>query len=130
MEPVFLTLDELLVIHRDQIQRYGGSLGVRDLGLLESAIAMPKAMFGGQWLHADLPSMAAAYLFHLTKNHPFVDGNKRVGAATASVFLLMNACSLSCSEDAYADLVLGIADGTISKEAATEFFHQHVRRSS
>ena len=76
MSPDFLTLDEVLEIHRDQIERYGGAAGIRDLGLLQSALAQPSATFGGQYLHADLHEMAAAYLYHLVQNHPFLDGNK------------------------------------------------------
>ena len=76
MPPVLLTLDEVLEIHRDQLARYGGSQGIRDLGLLQSALAQPPATFGGQFLHADLFETAAAYLLHIVQNHPFVDGNK------------------------------------------------------
>lgn len=77
MEPVFLTLDEVLEIHAQQIELYGGSEGVRDPAGLESATATPMATFGGQYLHATIPSMASAYLFHICQNHAFVDGNKR-----------------------------------------------------
>ena len=90
MEPLFLTLDEVVATHRDQIERYGGSLGVRDWGLLQSAVAMPAATFGGQFLHTDLCEMAAAYLFHLVQNHPFIDGNKRVAHAAMETFLMLN----------------------------------------
>ncbi|MBI3855807.1 MAG: Fic family protein, partial [Planctomycetes bacterium] len=77
MTLLFLSTESVQRIHEDQIQRYGGSLGIRDMGLLESAVAMPQAGSGGQYFHTDLYEMAAAYLFHLVKNHPFVDGNKR-----------------------------------------------------
>src|SRR5438046_3544091 len=90
MEPVFLSLDEILEIHDQQIERYGGSAGLRDAAGLESAAATPQATFGGEFLHTSIPSMAAAYLFHLCQNHPFIDGNKRVGANAAITFLLMN----------------------------------------
>ncbi len=76
MKVSFLTLEDALALHASRIARYGGSLGLRDLGLLESALAVPSATFGGQFLHGSLSEMAAAYLFHLVKNHPFVDGNK------------------------------------------------------
>ena len=121
MEPISITLDEVVAIHRDQIERYGGSLGVRDWGLLKSAVAMPAATFGGQFLHSDLCEMAAAYLFHLVQNHPFIDGNKRVGAAAADVFLAMNDVELTATEDDYAELVLAVARGESSKSAAAEF---------
>ena len=121
MEPLFLTLDEVVMIHRDQIDRYGGSPGVRDWGLLQSAVAMPAASFGGQLLHADPCEMAAAYLFHIVQNHPFIDGNKRVGAVAADVFLSLNGQLLIADEDDYADLVLAVARGETSKSAAAEF---------
>jgi death-on-curing protein len=125
VDPTFLTLDEVVAIHRDQIDRYGGSLGVRDIGLLESAVAMPQAAFGGQYLHADLYEMAAAYLFHLVKNHPFVDGNKRVGAVAADVFLSLNNLNLIAPQDAYAELVLSIARSEADKSQIAAFFRTH-----
>ena len=87
MEPLFLSLEEVLEIHRQQIERYGGASGVRDLSLLESAVAQPQAGFSSEFLHASIPAMAAAYLFHICRNHPFVDGNKRVAASAAITFL-------------------------------------------
>lgn len=122
VEPTFLTLDEIVAVHRDQIARYGGSEGVRDWGLLQSAIAMPAATFGGQFLHSDLCEMAAAYLFHIVQNHPFLDGNKRVGAAAAYVFLALNDLRLTADNDAYADLVVSVARGETPKSAVAEFF--------
>ena len=122
MEPIFLTLDEIIAIHRDQTARYGGAGGVRDLGLLQSALAMPAAGFEGQYLHSDLCEMAAAYLFHIVRNHPFVDGNKRVGAVAAYVFLATNNVRLTADQDAYADLVLSVARGQTPKSAVAEFF--------
>jgi death-on-curing protein len=84
MEPLFLTLDEVLEIHEEQIERYGGSAGLRDAAALASAVATPQATFGGEYLHTSIPGIAAAYLYHLCQNHPFIDGNKRVGANSAS----------------------------------------------
>ncbi len=125
MEPTFLTLDEVLAIHRAQIARYGGSEGVRDWGLLQSAIAMPAATFGGQFLHCDLCEMAAAYLFHVVQNHPFIDGNNRVGAVAAYVFLVLNDVRLTADNDSYADLVLAVARGEAAKSAVAEFFREN-----
>jgi death-on-curing protein len=122
VEPTFLTLDEVLAIHRDQHDRYGGSDGVRDWGLLQSAIAMPAATFGGQFLHSDVCEMAAAYLFHIVPNHPFFDGNNRVGAVAAYVFLALNDTQLTADNDTYADLVLTVACGETPKSAVAEFF--------
>ena len=86
----FLTLDDILETHREQIRVYGGSDGVRDLGLMQSALAQPSAAYGGVFLHNGLCEMTAAYLFHLIQNHPFIDGNKRVGLETALLFLEIN----------------------------------------
>jgi death-on-curing protein len=85
VEPIFLSLDDVLESHAEQIATYGGSDGIRDLNLLQSALAQPMATFDGSHLHADLFEMASAYLFHIELNHPFVDGNKRVGLEAALV---------------------------------------------
>jgi death on curing protein len=122
VEPTFLTLDEIVAIHRDQIARYGGSDGVREWGLLQSAVAMPAAAFGGQLLHSDLCEMAAAYLFHIVQNHPFIDGNKRAGAVAAYIFLALNDVRLTAENDTYADLVLSVARGETPKSGVAEFF--------
>ena len=90
MTPVFLALGEVVELHRRMVEEFGGSAEVRDMGLLQSALAMPMAQFGGEYLHPDLAAMGAAYLFHIACNHPFVDGNKRIAATAARVFLKMN----------------------------------------
>ena len=126
-EPTFLDLDEVLEIHRDAIERYGGSHGVRDLGLLQAALAMPGAGVGGQYFHSDLQEMAAAYLFHIAKNHPFVDGNKRTAAVTAFVFLRMNGLTLEAPGRSYEDFVCSVAQGTETKATAAEFIRKHCR---
>jgi death-on-curing protein len=125
VQPAFLTLEEIVAIHQDQIARYGGAEGVRDWGLLQSAIAMPAAGIGGQFLHADLCEMAAACLFHLVQNHPFVDGNKRVGAVAAYVFLALNRRRLTADSDTYADLVLSVARSKTPKSTVADFFRAH-----
>lgn len=129
-EPSFLTLDEVLALHADQIDRYGGSRGLRDLGLLESAAAAPRATFGGALLHPTLPEMAAAYLFHLVQNHPFVDGNKRIGLAAAIAFLGLNDLWLEAQEDDLVALVLGVAQGRVGKAEVAVFLKEHVVRSA
>jgi death-on-curing protein len=125
VQPAFLTLAEIIVIHQDQIARYGGSEGVRDWGLLQSAIAMPAASVGGQLLHPDLCEMAAACLFHLVQNHPFIDGNKRTGATAAYVFLALNHRRLTADNDTYAALVLSVARGETPKSAIADFFREN-----
>lgn len=122
----FLEIEEVLALHEDQIARYGGGSGLRDLGLLESAVATPSATFDGELLHATPPEMAAAYLFHLAQNHPFVDGNKRVAAAATFMFLFLNGLELSCTEDEFVDLVMGVASGVRTKAAAAVFLAEHV----
>lgn len=123
-EPRFLTLDVILAIHAQQIELYGGSLGLRDRGLLESALGMPQASFGGQFLHPTTHEQAAAYLFHLVNNHPFVDGNKRVGLAASGAFLGVNGVRLTASVDAAVELVLGVATGAATKADVAVFLQE------
>lgn len=128
--PVFLALDQVLYIHQEQIRRLGGSDGVRDMGLLQSALAMPSAEFGGQFLHGDLFQMASAYLFHIALNHPFVDGNKRVGAMAADVFLQLNGLHLPpACENSFEKLTLEVAQGKLEKPEIAAFFRKHSRKS-
>ncbi len=125
MNPTFLTLDEVLEIHRDQIARYGGSAGIRDLGLLQSALAEPQATFGGQFLHTDRFEMGAAYLFHIVQNHPFIDGNKRTGAVAALVFLLVNDQDIKATNQELETLVLSVAQGQTDKTGIANFLRDH-----
>jgi death-on-curing protein len=115
-KPIYLTLAEVIDIHSNQIDLYGGRPGMRDLGLLQSAIAQPEASFGGQWLHEDIFAMAAAYAFHICKNHPFVDGNKRTALASALVFLEMNEISLEDPKQKLLKAMLSMAQGELSKQ--------------
>jgi death-on-curing protein len=117
----FLTLEQVLAIHADQVRRYGGGLGVRDLGLLKSALAMPQASFSGQYLHPTLHEMAAAYLFHLTQNHPFLDGNKRIGLAAAIAFLGLNDIWLESDPAELLEMALSVARGEIGKPEIAVF---------
>jgi len=122
----FLSLDDVLESHAEQIAAYGGSDGIRDVGLLESALAQPAAMFGGKYLHVDVFEMAAAYLFHIVKNHPFLDGNKRVGLEAALLFLEINGHSVETTDEALVDLVHQTAQSQITKQQIAEFFRTHV----
>lgn len=128
MEPEFPTLDEVLAIQAEQIERYGGTDGVRDRGLLASALAMPAATYGGQFLHPNLFEMAAAYLFHLCNNHPFVDGNKRTALATCLAFLWLNDVEVVADPDEVADLVLGVADGRVGKAQVAVYLEERARQ--
>ena len=126
-EPVFLTLAETIEVHEYQIEHFGGTDGLRSLELLKSAVGMPSSTFNGNYLHPTIPDMAAAYLFHLVKNHPFVDGNKRVGTMSALVFLELNGYDFDATDDALTDVVLQVAGGKMSKDVLTAFFRQHSR---
>ena len=116
MTPTFLSLDEVLEIHENQLTLHGGKPGILSLPLLESALAQPQATFDGEYLLADLFEMAAAYLFHLVQNHPFNDGNKRVGAVAAIVFLLTNGEDTALSNDELETLVMETAMGKLSRD--------------
>jgi death-on-curing protein len=126
-EPIFLGLDEVLALHADQIRRYGGRAGIRDLELLQSALGAPEASYAGDYLHPSICEMAAAYLFHIVRNHPFVDGNKRAGLIAALAFLGLNGLSLDAEADALFDLVLGVAAGEIAKSEVAVFLRDHTR---
>lgn len=123
----FLTFDEVLAIHAHQIDRYGGDFGLRDHALLASALAMPRAGFGGEDLHPDLVEKAAACLFHFVRNHPFVDGNKRTGLAVALVFLRLNGIAIDATDDELVELVLDVVAGRRSKSDVAVFFSAHRR---
>ena len=122
-DPLFLTLAEVLRFHEYQIQRFGGEQGIRDTGLLESAIAQPRASFAGQWLHPTLYAMAAAYAFHICKNHPFLDGNKRTAMVAALVFLEINGISLLDPKEKLPEAVERIAVGQLDKEGFEKLLH-------
>ena len=111
----FLTVEVVLALHHRQLDRFGGGAGLRDRGLLESAVAQPQASFGGTYVHEGLIAMAAAYLFHIVANHPFVDGNKRAGLLDAQVFLALNGIALHHDSKAFYDLTMGVAEGRIDK---------------
>jgi len=128
-EPVFLTLEEVLAIHENRIRKYGGTSGLRDLGLLQSALGSVEATFGGQFLNETLLEMAAAYLYSICRNHPFLDGNKRTALACALAFLRLNGIKVIADHDELYDLVIGVAEGRVSKAAMAVFFEQHMGRA-
>jgi death on curing protein len=131
MPPRFLTMAEILLILQDQIRRYGGQYGVRDPGLLSSALAMPRASFAGKLLHRDLFDQAAAYAFHICQNHPFINGNKRTALAAALVFLELNGVELADPADRLYRLMVQVAQGKKSKtEIASAFRNLRRRRSN
>jgi death-on-curing protein len=124
----FLRVEDVLYVHADQVSRYGGTQGVRDAGLLASAVAQARASFGGQYLHHDPFEMAAAYLFHLVQGHPFLDGNKRTGLVAALVFLALNGVDVRVTKGRLHDLTLRVATGKMNKTQVAAFFRQHASR--
>jgi death on curing protein len=127
-DPIFLTLAEVIEIHADQIHRYGGQAGLRDLGLLESALGQPEASFAGAWLHKDLYEIAAAYAYHLCQNHPFIDGNKRTALASALVFLELNGVSIIDPRGRLKTAMIRIASSKLSKDDFAKLLRKLPRR--
>lgn len=123
----FLTIQEVLYFHHAQMEQFGGSMGVRDPGLLESALAQPCASFGGEYLHRGVFEMAAAYLYHIVQNHPFVDGNKRVGLESALAFLALNGVEIDAPDHDLEAIVLAVASGQADKTQAAAFLDKHSR---
>lgn len=116
MDIRFISLSEIILIHEDQINLYGGSHGTRDINLLISAISMPEGQFSGQYFHKDLFQMAAAYIFHISQNHPFVDGNKRTALATALIFLDLNHIEIDDPNEILYSMMIDVASGKLNKE--------------
>ncbi|MFW9257426.1 type II toxin-antitoxin system death-on-curing family toxin [Nostoc sp. CALU 546] len=125
--PKFLAISQVLDIHRRQIQRFGGISGVRDEGLLDSALAQPQATFGGELLHPTIYEQATAYLYHLAMNHPFIDGNKRTAFAVMLTFLNLNGYILNLSQEQAYNLVIQVVQKEISKEELSAFMELHLQ---
>jgi death-on-curing protein len=121
-----LSLAEVMELHRLVIQRYGGAEGIRDLGALASAVAQPRMTFGAQDLYPSPVEKAAALGFSLVSNHPFVDGNKRVGHAAMETFLVLNGFQINAPTDAQQQLMLSLAAGSLGREALVEWLRQHL----
>lgn len=124
----FLTLSEILLIYEDQIRRYGGTYSVRNITLLSSAIYVPQATFGGEFIHKTIPEMATAYAFHICENHALVDGNKRVALASALVFLDINDSDFECSEDEIYQVMMDVASGNMKKDELVDIFMQYSKK--
>lgn len=114
-----LTVEIVREIHAEAIERFGGSTGVRDLALLESAVAAPQASLGGKSPYRDLPEVAAAYLFYLCRNHPFLDGNKRTALGACIVFLRLNGIEPKADSPEWEELISAVASGTVDREETT-----------
>ncbi len=117
----FLSEGIILAIHDDQIRLYGGKYGVRDASALDSALHMPQAQFSGQFLHSTIFHMAAAYGFHLSQNHPFLDGNKRTAGMAMFTFLQLNDLEPTATEIDYYQAMMAVASGSMSKEQLTDW---------
>ena len=122
----YLSLQEVISLHSNLIAQSGGSSGLRDRGALESAVAQPEASFGGKELYPDLASKAAALGHSLIQNHPFVDGNKRVGHAAMEVFLLLNGYEIDASVDEQETVIIDVASGNVSRIELSEWISKHM----
>jgi death on curing protein len=122
LNPEFLDIDDVLEMHTEQIAEHGGSDGVRDMGLLDSAVAQPMVQFGGEFLNEDLFEMAAALHISLVSNHPFIDGNKRTALLAAVTFLDINGVPLEYPSDALTDLTRRVAEGSANKALVADLF--------
>jgi len=118
---IFLTVEEVIQIHDELVSEYSGMRGIRDMGLLISAIEMPKAAMFGECLHESIFDKASAYLFHIVCNHAFFDGNKRTGAAATLIFLSQNGYTLNYDMGEFEEMVCKVAQGNFSKEEISKF---------
>ena len=125
VDPDFLEVEDVFELHAESIERYGGDSGVRDQGLIESAVAVPRQSFGGEYLHVTLFEMAAAYAFHLAENQGFVDGNKRAGLAAATAFLAMNGYDLIERDDRLYTAMIALSSKTLDKVGLAEVFKRY-----
>lgn len=119
-----LTVEIVKEIHRSIIAEFGGPAGVRDEGLLSSAVAAPQATFGGRSPYADMVEVAAAYLFYLCRNHPFHDGNKRTAMAAAIVFLRLNEIEPAADSEEWETLMMDVASSRLDREQTTQRFRR------
>jgi death on curing protein len=127
---LYLSIQQVEALHESQIEGYGGGAGLRDRGALEAAAARPAMTFGGEDLYPDLASKAAALMHSLVMNHPFVDGNKRVGAQAALVFLLVNDCEVEAPSEELVELTLAVARGEVDAESLAIWFRQRMATES
>lgn len=120
----FLSKKTILAVHKNQIEEYGGSKGIRDEGLLESALAQPEASFGGDYVHQSLFEMAAAYGYHICKNHPFYDGNKRTAFLAMYMFLYVNGWELKADKKVLYATMIELARGKFTKKRLSRFLRE------
>lgn len=122
----FLDKATIIAFHNDQIEKYGGSKGVRDENLLESALAQPEATFDGEYVHEDIYMMAAAYGFHICSNHPFYDGNKRTALIAMYTFLYVNGFQVNADNKSLYAIMMDLASGKVEKSELAAFLRDNV----
>ncbi len=122
----YLTLEEVLALHRLLIEQAGGIDGLRDLNVLESAVAQPRMTFGGEDLYPTLVDKASALGFSLIKNHPFLDGNKRVGHAALETFLVLNGREIDAPVDEQEEIILQVSAGALDRDGFTQWLRPRV----
>jgi death-on-curing protein len=124
LPPLFLSVDEVLALHSEQLHLFGGSGGLRDPAALDSAVATPAASFDGHFLHSNLFQMAAAYAFHIAQNQPFLDGNKRTALNAALVFLDINGWLVPDPDELLYDAMIAIAERRLDKDGLATLFEK------
>ncbi len=124
----FLDKNTILAFHQDQIETYGGSPGIRDEGLIDSALAQAEATFGGEYVHEDIFEMAAAYGFHICQNHPFYDGNKRIALIAIYTFLHVNGHRLKADKKSLFAIIMDLASGKVEKEELAAYLKEHTTK--
>ena len=124
----YLSMEQVLALHQALLGAFGGSSGLRDRGALEAALARPALTFAGEDLYADEPAKAAAFMHSLVLNHPFIDGNKRVGAAGAELFLRWNGWDVEVADEEFETVTLSVAAGELDVEAVAIWFRQRSRQ--
>jgi death-on-curing protein len=126
----YLSVEQVLALHRELVHEFGGSAGWRDRGALESAVARPAMTFGGEDLYVDLAAKAAALMHSLVLNHPFIDGNKRVGVAAAELFLEYNHQIIEATDEELEAITLSVAEGQLEVEALAIWIRQRLTELS
>lgn len=125
---LYLSLEQVVDLHARQTRVFGGSAGLRDRGALESAVARPAMTFGGEDLYPEAADKAAALMHSLVMNHAFVDGNKRIGASAAELFLGLNGYRVTATDDELEEITLTVARGELDAEALSIWFRQRISR--
>ena len=125
-----LTLNEVLDLYRQVMEQSGGAVGIRDLNALESAVAQPRMTFGGEELYPTVVGKASAHGFSLVMNHPFVDGNKRIGHAAMETFLVLNGFEINASVDEQERVILHLAASELDRDEFTKWLHAHITERS